>query len=507
MHLAALAGRRRGGYSSVILADSPLGYWKLGESSGATAADSSGNARDGTYINSPTLAQTGLIAAESDTCVTFNGTTQYAEIAYGAWMNVASFSVSGLVNPTAADLTLVARRQTDDASRQAWQLRGQARSAVLANTLNIREEPYAATSLAHNYGAIAHAATTFDSSIITTYRNGVITFRGELGFAVGQPSNTAIRIAATQSNIGGTASEFEDGKIQHVAFFGSALSKARVQAQVTAAGITISEPTFDSSASTARCQLSLRTVNGYTGALIDVRRSSDNATRTINVLAGELDTADLASWGGSDSVYVSKWYDQSGNAHHFTQATNASQPRIVNAGTLEVQNGKPIINFIAGTYLREATSLLGTTDSFTIMRITDTCGIGRGQDTFGNGWSIAAGVNLGGNVYNAFVLTATGVAQVNFVYAESASFNAKGFRFVNSGGASLMSVDWNGAQRGARAASTNSSFRTSTVGMEIGRFNGGNVSGKMGECFIWRSIIDHGVINGIYDSSAVRFGF
>jgi hypothetical protein len=34
------------------------------------------------------------------------------------------------------------------------------------------------------------------------------------------------------------------------------------------------------------------------------------------------------------SGYVSTWYDQSGNANHATQGTDASQPKIVNAGTL-----------------------------------------------------------------------------------------------------------------------------------------------------------------------------
>lgn len=494
-------------YSSTILADAPLGYWRLGESSGTVAADSSGNARDGTYVNAPTLAQTGLNAGDAATSVSFNGTTQYVEIAYAAWMNVTAFSVSGLVNPTASDVSLLARRQTNDATRQVFHVRGQSRTALLSNATATYEEPYGPSTLAHNYGATAHVAQTFDGSIVTSYRNGSITFKGELGVTLNQPTNTAMRIAATQSDIGGTASEFEDGKIQDVAFFGSGLTKAKIQAQATAAGVTVSDPTFNSAGTTARCQLSLRAVNGYTGALIDVRRSSDNATRTINVASGELDTADLASWGGSDSVYVSKWYDQSGNLHHFEQATNGSQPRIVNAGTLETQGGDPVINCIAGTYLREATSLLGTTDSFTIMRVTDTCGIGRGQDTFGDGWSIACGVVLSGTVDNALVLTATGAAQVSYLYTHATSFGSKCFRVVNSAGASKLHVDQSGVQRGLVSESTNSSLRTSTVGMEIGRFNGGNASGKMGECFIWRSVVDHGVINAIHDSAATRFGF
>ncbi len=35
------------------------------------------------------------------------------------------------------------------------------------------------------------------------------------------------------------------------------------------------------------------------------------------------------------------WYDQSGNGHDMTQATTARQVRIVNTGTIDVQNTKP----------------------------------------------------------------------------------------------------------------------------------------------------------------------
>lgn len=62
-------------YASEVLADNPLGYWRLGEASGTTAADDSGNGNDGTYGGSPTLGATGLLprADDSDTAVDFDG--------------------------------------------------------------------------------------------------------------------------------------------------------------------------------------------------------------------------------------------------------------------------------------------------------------------------------------------------------------------------------------------------------------------------------------------------
>src|SRR5262250_3258382 len=46
-------------YSSVVLAKGPVGYWRLGEASGPTASDASGNGYDGTYLGNATFGQAG----------------------------------------------------------------------------------------------------------------------------------------------------------------------------------------------------------------------------------------------------------------------------------------------------------------------------------------------------------------------------------------------------------------------------------------------------------------
>jgi hypothetical protein len=46
-------------YETEILADSPVGYWRLGEASGTTAADASGNGYTGTYLPNSGGAWTG----------------------------------------------------------------------------------------------------------------------------------------------------------------------------------------------------------------------------------------------------------------------------------------------------------------------------------------------------------------------------------------------------------------------------------------------------------------
>jgi hypothetical protein len=81
----------------------------------------------------------------------------------------------------------------------------------------------------------------------------------------------------------------------------------------------------------------------YTGSVLRVRRSNDNAEQDIGFVGNELDTTSLLSFVGANNGFVTTWYDQSGNARHATQSTAANQPTIVSGGVLNTNNGKPSI--------------------------------------------------------------------------------------------------------------------------------------------------------------------
>lgn len=67
-------------YTSTILADSPAGYWRLGELTGTSAADASGNAHSGTYTGGVTLAQAGAIGSENNAAAKFDGSSGYVDL-------------------------------------------------------------------------------------------------------------------------------------------------------------------------------------------------------------------------------------------------------------------------------------------------------------------------------------------------------------------------------------------------------------------------------------------
>ena len=60
-------------YPSTVIADNPSVYWRLGETSGTTAADASGKGRPGTYAGGTVLNQPGALTGDTNRAVTFDG--------------------------------------------------------------------------------------------------------------------------------------------------------------------------------------------------------------------------------------------------------------------------------------------------------------------------------------------------------------------------------------------------------------------------------------------------
>ena len=89
-----------------------------------------------------------------------------------------------------------------------------------------------------------------------------------------------------------------------------------------------------------------RLATAYTGALIRVRRSSDNTEQDIGYDSNNvLDESALTSFVGANNGFITTWYDQSGNARNSIQSTAANQPQIVSSGSILKENSKPIIYF------------------------------------------------------------------------------------------------------------------------------------------------------------------
>ena len=88
----------------------------------------------------------------------------------------------------------------------------------------------------------------------------------------------------------------------------------------------------------AAWSVSRRLLATYTGPLFRVRRSSDSTEQDINATAlGTVDTTALLAFCGAGSGFIRTVYDQkTGTALNLDQTTALSQPRIVNAGSVEL---------------------------------------------------------------------------------------------------------------------------------------------------------------------------
>jgi len=101
----------------------------------------------------------------------------------------------------------------------------------------------------------------------------------------------------------------------------------------------------------AAAAYSLRKLSAnYSGPAIRVRRSSDNAEQDIRFNNdGKLNESSLIAFSLGGDVFVTIWYDQSGNTgRNAIQSTIANQPRIISSGVLE-KDGNNIALFFDGT--------------------------------------------------------------------------------------------------------------------------------------------------------------
>lgn len=99
--------------------------------------------------------------------------------------------------------------------------------------------------------------------------------------------------------------------------------------------------------------------SAYAGSAIRVRRSSDNTEQDIGFVSEDLDTASLAAFVGAGNGFLTKWYDQSGNANDMVQATAGSQPGIRSSGTTYTRNGKACPTF-GSSFLQNALMVAGS---------------------------------------------------------------------------------------------------------------------------------------------------
>jgi len=220
--------------AAAILARTPIAYWKLDETSGVVAADSSGNGRNGAYsgvtlgstfapFTAPTFGGGGTVDVYSASLNGAFGKDVGTALAFFRPVAGIGEAPAGLTIGTTTGPRLVQLGYGNDGF-DANQHSGSRRVAS-----NQRALSSPATSPFAAWGMVALAWTTASGGALILYSNGVAS-----GPATGLSAWGATALASSLCFIGGGD---EAAQIAHVALFPTVLSAADIAAIYAASGL------------------------------------------------------------------------------------------------------------------------------------------------------------------------------------------------------------------------------------------------------------------------------
>jgi hypothetical protein len=211
----------------------PVGYWKLDESSGSLAADSSGNGGTGTLLNGPLH-----VAGRLDEALSFNGVNEAVSIPHAAvldaypitislWMSTTSGSLGGLVNKYLPASFSGYQVFTSGGNLCAWYFRD------ATNYVWDRSGCTLATP-GFNDGQWHHVVFTVDAPGGSLFVDGTLRMTQPW---TGTPGATTTTQGLSLARYPGTASPFLPGRIDDVRIYNRALSAGEVLSLSTLAKV------------------------------------------------------------------------------------------------------------------------------------------------------------------------------------------------------------------------------------------------------------------------------
>jgi RHS repeat-associated protein len=208
------------GYATSVRSDNPRAYWRLGETSGTTAADDH-TGHPATYTGSPTLGATGALSNDNDKAPGFDGVDDHADAPNTAGFfdpATGDFSIEAWIKTTTNNNQVIAGKGTN------WQLTvtndaghtGQAKFTYDNSTITAYSNARADDGAWHHIVALADRDTA-----TTVYLDGTPGTAGPFDSTALTDTNP-LRIGA------GPTTGYFTGQIDEVAFYNTALSAARI---------------------------------------------------------------------------------------------------------------------------------------------------------------------------------------------------------------------------------------------------------------------------------------
>jgi hypothetical protein len=228
-------------YMTVVLADTPVGYFQLGETTGSVAFDAVDNAPTGSIVGDIGLGQPGPIAGEAITAMEFNGKDGAIEVGQAfAFADTSPFSLECWVKPAAFEAAetfheLVTRwgiSPTDAGYHLYYEALAGEATLSFARADGTDPEDIVNTNqfVASSY---SHVVATYDGTLMQLYVNGRLQSVTMARFGVSSLSTEFMIGAENDDPQLGTM----NGVVGEVAIYDKALSPERVIAHYMA-GIT-----------------------------------------------------------------------------------------------------------------------------------------------------------------------------------------------------------------------------------------------------------------------------
>jgi hypothetical protein len=213
------------GYSSIILADTPQAYYRLDETSGTSATDSSGNSNTGTYSGAGyTLASPGCLQTDGDKGVLFTSSSGSISLPTAlnanGWSGVSSecWVIPTTTGPAAGHFYILFNGPSVGNNGYQWLMNGSPTleffvgNGTTGKTIGVAS-PFVSGSKFHLVG-------TYDGANVKMYVNGVMVT--STAFAGGNISNSGT------PTIDAASTSFFPGTIDEVAIYNYALTQTQV---------------------------------------------------------------------------------------------------------------------------------------------------------------------------------------------------------------------------------------------------------------------------------------
>lgn len=218
-------------YEYEVTQDSPIHWWRLSESAGTVAVDNGSRGYDGTYNGSPTLGAASFVEHDSRTAVDWDGGNDDMTVA-GIPELSYPWTVELFINADDWDSPTLGGNMILEFRNQLWIYgSNNPTDAKIYFRLPRDEASFARSSFlaAGTDYHIVFAAT--NASTVSCWINGSAVTFDDTAAQSFEPDSNKLLVADKTST---SAYDPFDGRMQHLAFYGSALSSSRASAHWSA---------------------------------------------------------------------------------------------------------------------------------------------------------------------------------------------------------------------------------------------------------------------------------